>query len=98
MRILIACFRHGGDKFLPGILLNAHTHFFTQRDVFIPRLLELGAPVAAMKNIIQSGNRFYHQKMANRRGGWRGDFTLINKPQLGEKLHRALQVTRLTPS
>ena len=26
--------------------------------------------------------------MANRRGGWRGDFSLINKPQLGEKLHR----------
>lgn len=56
--------------------------------MFIPRLLELGAPVAAMKNIIQSGDGFNHQKMANRRGGWRGDFTLINKPQLGEKLHR----------
>lgn len=31
VRILIAGFRHGGDKFLPGILLNTHAHFFTKR-------------------------------------------------------------------
>ena len=56
--------------------------------MFVPRLLQLRAPVAAMQNVIQSGDRFYHQKMANRRGGWRGDLPLIDKPQLGEKLHR----------
>ena len=88
VRILITGFRHGGDKFLPGILLNTHAHFFTKRDMFVPRLLQLRAPVAAMQNIIQSGDGLNHQKMANRRGGWRGDFSLINKPQLGEKLHR----------
>lgn len=36
MRILITGFRHRGDKFLPGVLLNAHPHLFTQWNVLIP--------------------------------------------------------------
>ena len=85
MRILIAGLRHGGNKFLPGVLLNAHTHLLAQRDVLIPRLLQLSAPVAAMQNVIERGNRFDHQKVADWRSLRRGDFALIDKPQLGEE-------------
>ena len=61
--------------------------------MFVPRLLQLRAPVAAMQNIIQSGNGFNHQKMANRRGGWGSDLPLIDKPQFGKKLHRVFTGT-----
>ena len=88
VRILVPRLRHGGNKFLPGVLLNAHAHFFTQRDMLIPRLLELCAPVAAVQNIVQRRDRFDHQKMTDRRGGRGGDLTLIDKSELGEKFHR----------
>ena len=88
VRILVPRFRHGGYKFLPGVLLNAYAHFFTQRDMLIPRLLELRAPVATVQNIVQRRDRFNHQKMTDRRGGRGSDLPLIDKAKLGEKLHR----------
>ncbi|MNP23925.1 hypothetical protein D3C76_1166550 [compost metagenome] len=41
-----------------------------------------------MQNIIQRGDGFDHQKMANRRGLRGGDFALVYKTQLGKELHR----------
>lgn len=40
-----------------------------------------------MQNIVEGGDRFDHQKVADWRGLRRGDFTLINKTELGEELH-----------
>ncbi len=93
-------FRHGGDKFLPGILLNAHAHFL---------LSGICSYHACCSCAHQSPRSECHpewrQVLSSKNGesawGWRGDLPLIDKPQLGEKLHRssrALQVTRLTPS
>ncbi len=92
-------FRHGGYKFLPGVLLNAYAHFFTQRDMLIPRLLELRAPVATVQNIVQRRDRFNHQKMTDRRGGRGSDLPWFTKPSLAKNStasSRALQVTRFT--
>ncbi|CQQ58247.1 Uncharacterised protein [Salmonella enterica subsp. enterica serovar Typhimurium str. DT104] len=88
MRILITGFRHRGDKFLPGVLLNAHPHLFTQWNVLIPGLLKLPAPVAAMQDIIQRCYRFNHQKMADWRGCGRSNLPLIDKPEFGKELNR----------
>ncbi len=88
VRVLIADLRHGGDKFLPSVLLNAHPHLFAQRDVLIPGLLQLTAPVGTMQNIIQRSDGFDHQKVANRGGLRRGDFALVYKTQLGKELDR----------
>ena len=55
--------------------------------MLIPGLLELSAPVGAMKNVVQRGDGFDHQKMTNRRGLRGGDFPLIHKTELGKKLH-----------
>ncbi len=87
MWILVAGFRHGGDKFLPGVLLNTHAHFFAERDMIVPGLLQLRTPVTAMQNIVQWGHRFNHQKMAHRRGLRGGNFPLVHEAQLGEKRH-----------
>ena len=88
VRILVTGFGHGGDEIFAGVLLNAHTHFFAERNVLIPGLLQLPAPVAAMQNIVQRGDRFNHQEVADRRGGWRGNLALVNKTELGKKIHR----------
>ena len=72
---------------MSGVLLNAYAHFFAERNVLIPGLLQLSAPVGAMQNIVQRGDGFDHQKMTNR-GGLRGcDFTLIHKTEFSEEFH-----------
>ena len=86
MRILVADLRHRGNEFLPCVLLNAHAHFFTERNVLIPRLLQLTAPVRTMQNVIQRGDGFDHQKVANRRGLRGSNFALVNKTELGKEL------------
>ena len=88
VRILVAGLGHGGDEALAGVLADAHAHLFAQRDVFIPGLLQLAAPVGAMQDIVQRRYRFDHQKVADRGGLRRSDLPLIDEPQLGEEVHR----------
>ena len=88
VRVLVARLRHGGDKFLTGVLLNAHTHLFAEWNMLIPGLLQLPTPVAAMQNIIQRRHGFDHQEMAHRCGLRGSDFALIDKTQFCEELYR----------
>jgi len=60
VRILVTRLRHGGNKLLPGILQNAHAHLLAERNMLIPGLLQLPAPVGAMQNIIQRHDGFDH--------------------------------------
>ncbi len=60
VRILVADLRHGGDEALAGVLADAHAHLFAQRNVFIPGLLQLAAPIRAMQDIVQRRHRFDH--------------------------------------
>ncbi|MNZ74787.1 hypothetical protein D3C78_932470 [compost metagenome] len=62
-------------------------------NVLIPGLLQLTAPVTAMQNVIEGGDRFDHQEMPYRRGLWRGDFAFVDESQLGEKLDRIFAST-----
>ena len=55
--------------------------------MLIPGLLKLSAPVRAVENIIQRGDGFNHQKVANRRGLRGRNFPLINKTEFGEELN-----------
>ncbi len=64
--VLVANLRHGGNKALAGVLVDAHTHLFTQRNVIIPSLLQLAAPVGAVQYIVQRRYWFDHQKVADR--------------------------------
>ncbi|MNE45841.1 hypothetical protein D3C80_1401490 [compost metagenome] len=88
VRVLIANLRHGSDETLAGILADAHPHFLAERDMIVPGLLQLAAPVWAMQNIVQRRHRFNHQEVADRGGLRRGDLALINKAKLGKERHR----------
>ena len=88
MWILVARFRHGGDKFLSGKLQDTHTHLLAERNMIIPGLLQLSAPVGAMQDIIERNHRLDHQKVAYRRRLRRGNLALIDVAELGEESDR----------